>query len=94
MHSTKGAHTQFTILRVALQLLRLARRHRHLTGPQMYRRSRAPFALLTAILVAIGGSFCHNSAFLNDKTTHFTPADQASIFCPVSLFTIFLQILA
>ena len=43
---------------------------------------RNTFALLIAILVAIVGSFCHNGAFLNNKTHTLTSANQAFVFCP------------
>ena len=56
-------------------------------------RDRNTFALLTAILVAIVGSFCHNGAFLNDKTHTLTSANQAFVFCPIALINIVLQIL-
>ena len=82
MHSTKGTDTQFTILRVALQLLRLSRRRRHLSAPQMYRCSRAPFALFTAILVAIGGSFGQNNSFLKSTKHTLTSTNEVFAFRP------------
>ena len=45
-------------------------------------RERNTFALLTAILVAILGSFYHNGTLLNDKMHTLTSANQAFVFCP------------
>ena len=53
-----------------------------LLSPHQQTKDRNTFALLTAILVAIVGSFCHNGAFLNNKMHTLTSATQAFVFCP------------